>query len=241
MKRVFLVAFLVAFALSAVFGDEENLPELKIEVIEKPENCEVKSQKGSLLSMHYKGTFADGKQFDSSYDRNQPFTFQIGVGQVVKGWDQGLLDMCVGEKRRLTVPPHLGYGEHGAGDVIPPQATLHFDTELLKIDSAPPVVNVFKEIDVNEDSQLSRDEVSDYLKKQMASADVEGNELNEEVQKALEDHDKLVEEIFQHEDQDKNGFITKDEFSGPKHDELWGQKLNQNGAIMPNTYNSIGP
>jgi len=220
MNPVFLVVFTFILAFNSALANEESLPELKIEVVEKPENCDVKSQKGSLLSMHYKGTFEDGKQFDSSYDRNQPFTFQIGVGQVVKGWDQGLLDMCVGEKRRLVVPSHLGYGEHGAGDVIPPHSTLYFETELLKIETAPPVVNVFKEIDMNADDQLSRDEVSDYLKKQMANADVQGNELNDEVQKALEDHDKLVEEIFQHEDQDKNGFITKDEFSGPKHDEL---------------------
>jgi FK506-binding protein 14 len=129
--------------------------------------------------------------------------------------------MCVGEKRRLIVPSHLGYGEHGAGEVIPPGATLVFETELLKIETSPPTVNVFKEIDNNEDSQLSREEVSEYLKKQMESMKTEGaNEENDEVRKALEDHDKLVEEIFQHEDQDKNGFITHDEFSGPKHDEL---------------------
>jgi len=211
----------LTMALNIVQADEDsNLPQLQIEVLHKPDECDVKSEKGSLLSMHYKGTFADGKQFDSSYDRDQPFSFQIGVGQVVKGWDQGLLDMCVGEKRRLIVPPHLGYGDHGAGEVIPPHATLHFDTELLKIETAPPQPNVFKEIDVNDDSQLSRDEVSDYLKKQMTSMDTDENKLNEEVQKALQDHDKLVEEIFQHEDQDKNGFITHDEFSGPKHDEL---------------------
>jgi len=131
------------------------------------------------------------------------------------------LDMCVGEKRRLVVPPHLGYGDSGAGEVIPPGATLYFDTELLKIETSPPVVNVFKEIDGNSDSQLSREEVSEYLKKQMDSIKKDGEDVeNEEVKKALEDHDKLVEEIFQHEDQDKNGFITHEEFSGPKHDEL---------------------
>lgn len=196
-------------------------PELKVEVVHTPEECSEKSQKGNLLTMHYTGTFEDGKQFDSSVDRNQPFTFQIGVGQVVKGWDQGLLDMCVGEKRKLIVPPHLGYGEQGAGEVIPPGSTLYFETELIKIEKAPPVVNVFKEIDSNTDAQLSREEVSEYLKKQMESMKTEGaTEENEEVRKALEDHDKLVEEIFQHEDQDKNGFITHEEFSGPKHDEL---------------------
>jgi len=197
--------------------------EMKIEVLYKPDDCTVLSKKGQMLSMNYKGTFEDGKQFDSSYDRNQPFTFQIGIGQVVKGWDQGLLDMCVGEKRRLVVPPHLGYGEQGAGEVIPPGATLVFETELLKIETSPPVVNVFKEIDSDGDTQLSRDEVSGYLKKQMETMKSEGNSgQDDELKKAMEDHDKLVEEIFQHEDQDKNGFITHDEFSGPKndHDEL---------------------
>jgi len=211
---------LVVTYLIACSGANEEA-ELKIEVLHKPDECEEKSAKGSLLTMHYKGTFEDGKQFDSSLDRNQPFTFQIGVGQVVKGWDQGLLDMCVGEKRKLIVPPHLGYGDQGAGEVIPAGATLVFETELLKVEKAPPVVNVFKEIDGNDDQQLSREEVSEYLKKQMESMKTEGNtEENEEVRKALEDHDKLVEEIFQHEDSDKNGFITHEEFSGPKHDEL---------------------
>jgi FK506-binding protein 14 len=204
----------VTFAPCMVAGEDE----VKIEVLHKPDDCEEKSKNGQMLTMHYKGTFEDGKQFDSSHDRNQPFTFQIGVGQVVKGWDKGLLDMCVGEKRRLTVPPSLGYGEQGAGEVIPPGATLVFETELLKIETAPPVVNVFKEIDADGDSQLSRDEVSGYLKKQMES--MKSDPQDDELKKAMEDHDKLVEEIFQHEDQDKNGFISHDEFSGPKHDEL---------------------
>jgi len=218
----FLLISILMSATYLVNAGDEALPELKIEVLHKPDECTEKSVKGNLLSMHYKGTFEDGKQFDSSYDRNQPFTFQIGVGQVVKGWDQGLLDMCVGEKRKLVVPPHLGYGEHGAGEVIPGGSTLYFETELLKIETAPPTVNVFKEIDEDSDSQLSRDEVSAYLKKQMDTLQKEGaDEENEEVKKALEDHDKLVEEIFQHEDADKNGFITHEEFSGPKHDELW--------------------
>ncbi|KAF7265991.1 hypothetical protein GWI33_020724 [Rhynchophorus ferrugineus] len=151
-------------------------------------------------------------------DRDQPFSFQLGVGQVIKGWDQGLVDMCVGEKRKLVIPPSLGYGDRGAGNVIPGKATLYFEVELINIGDTPPPTNVFKEIDSDKDNQLSRDELSNYLKKQMVAA--EGENPSEEVKNMMAEHDKLVEEIFQHEDKDKNGFISHDEFSGPKHDEL---------------------
>ncbi|XP_023726980.1 FK506-binding protein 2 [Cryptotermes secundus] len=198
----------------------ETTEKLKNEILYTPEVCTTKSKNGDMLTMHYKGTLQDGTTFDSSYDRDQPFTFQLGVGQVIKGWDQGLTDMCVGEKRKLTIPPHLAYGDRGAGNVIPPGATLTFEVDLINIGDTPPPVNVFKEIDADKDLMLSREEVSEYLKKQMVAADQEGVAESEEVKRMLEDHDKLVEEIFQHEDKDKNGFISHDEFSGPKHDEL---------------------
>lgn len=95
-----------------------------------------------------------------SHDRDQPFSFQLGVGQVIKGWDQGLLDMCVGEKRKLVIPPQLAYGDRGAGSVIPAGATLTFEVDLLSIGDSPPPVNVFKEIDANSDMSLSREEVT---------------------------------------------------------------------------------
>lgn len=187
--------------------------ELKIEVTKAVEKCDRKSKKGDLLSVHYTGKLTDGTEFDSSHTRKEPFKFQVGVGQVVKGWDQGLLDMCVGEQRKLTVPPELGYGDQGAGDRIPPRSTLVFEVELVKMEDGPPPVNVFKQIDGDKDGHLSREEVSKYLNDQLPAAQAAGL-------KDLPETDKMVEDIFQHEDKDRDGLISKEEFSGPKHDEL---------------------
>lgn len=110
----------------------DNVTELKIEDLVKGTGAEAKS--GNFVTVNYKGTLVDGTKFDSSYDRGEPFSFNLGSGQVIKGWDLGVLGMKVGGKRKLTIPSDLGYGTRGAGNLIPPNSTLVFEVELLKVE-----------------------------------------------------------------------------------------------------------
>ena len=139
---------------------------LKIEIIEKPVECERKVKKGDNLAMHYTGMLEDGDKFDSSRRLGKPLEFQIGIGKVIKGWDEGILGMCVGEKRKLVIPPELGYGKRGTQN-IPPNSTLYFDIELMEIADGPQKKNVFKAIDANGDREISKEELKEYLVKQV--------------------------------------------------------------------------
>ena len=114
-------------------NQQEEVTELKIDIIEEGTGQEAKN--GDTVSVHYTGILQDGTKFDSSIDRGEAFSFQIGAGLVIKGWDLGLLGMKIGEKRKLTIPSDLGYGSAGVGGVIPPNSVLIFEVELLGIEN----------------------------------------------------------------------------------------------------------
>lgn len=105
------------------------MEEMLVEILQEGQGAEATA--GQNVSVHYTGWLTDGTKFDSSVDRGRAFEFPLGGGRVIKGWDEGVAGMKIGEKRRLTIPPHMGYGQRGAGGVIPPNATLVFEVELL--------------------------------------------------------------------------------------------------------------
>ena len=107
-----------------------------LEYVEVVEGTGARPKPGETVSVHYTGWLKSGQKFDSSVDRGEPFAFPIGKGRVIKGWDEGVATMKVGGKRKLIIPAHLGYGDRGAGNVIPPSATLIFEVELLGVQSA---------------------------------------------------------------------------------------------------------
>mmetsp|Transcript_52277 Transcript_52277/g.111090 ORF Transcript_52277/g.111090 Transcript_52277/m.111090 type:complete len:241 (-) Transcript_52277:405-1127(-) len=201
--------------------------ELEIEVYAGPTECDDADavSDGNQLSMHYTGTIDEssatgtpGEKFDSSLDRGQTFDFAVGEGQVIKGWDQGLVGLCLGAKANLVIPPELGYGDAGAGGgVIPGGATLRFDVEVVAIDGRTaepefdaeamsdeaaeeqmrmPEEDLFSEIDKDGDGKLNDTEVTAYFDEKW-----KGN---------------IPHELWEKEDTDKDGFISWEEFTGPK-------------------------
>lgn len=158
---------------------------------------------GDSLGMHYTGTIdassktgTPGKKFDSSRDRGQVFETKIGVGQVIQGWDKGLIGLCKGAKATLVIPPEMGYGDSGAGADIPGGATLNFDVEVVSIFDAPPEPNLFEELDTDKDSRLTKEEVLAHFVKQGMQ--------------------ELPGELWSSEDKDQDDFISWEEFTGPK-------------------------
>jgi hypothetical protein len=202
-------------AVMALIGTSLNMntspvfaAELVVDVYGGTKECDdsEKVKSGDHLEMHYTGTIDEssetgekGKKFDSSRDRGKTFGTQIGVGRVIKGWDQGIVGLCKGAQANLIIPPELGYGASGAGGDIPGGATLHFDVEVVGItDGPPPPPNLFEQLDTNKDSKLDKDEVLAYFKEQ--------------------GQDDLPPGLWEKEDKDADGFIAWDEFGGPKGD-----------------------
>ncbi|WFD32620.1 hypothetical protein MSPP1_003668 [Malassezia sp. CBS 17886] len=133
LDQLALLTGILGCAAVGVLAAKEPPTKLLIGVKHRPESCPYKTQNGDTVAMHYTGRLWDGTKFDSSLDRGDPLSFDLGTGRVIRGWDDGLRDMCIGEKRKLQIPPDLAYGASGAGGVIPPNAPLVFDVELVDI------------------------------------------------------------------------------------------------------------
>jgi len=115
-------------------ADEKVVLKSGLEYVDLETGAGPAAVSGKRVTVHYTGTFPNGKKFDSSLDRNEPFSFRLGAGQVIKGWDEGVAGMRIGGRRKLFVPSPLAYGKRGAGNVIPPNSELHFEVELLGVE-----------------------------------------------------------------------------------------------------------
>ncbi len=141
LNRISILTLLVIIStlggIMAASEMESNAQEVKmpsgLKYVDRVVGTGDEAVAGKTVNVHYTGWLENGKQFDSSVDRGQPFSFPLGAGRVIKGWDEGVQGMKVGGKRKLTIPSDLGYGSRGAGGVIPPNATLIFDVELLGV------------------------------------------------------------------------------------------------------------
>jgi len=193
--------------------------DVQIDVLSKPDACDRVAKNGDTISMLYKGNLFDvasgeiGKEFDSNIGRGQTFDFKLGEGQVIQGWEKGVPGMCVGEKRKLTVPPELAYGDAGFSTVIPPKSTLVFEIELVDVKSGDAhdhqgvphdhETDSFAAIDVDGDKQITSEEMAAYIKK----FNEEGSEADK-----FDNIDTIVGEIFQEDDKNKDGVISLDEY-----------------------------
>ncbi|KAM6978659.1 peptidyl-prolyl cis-trans isomerase FKBP7 [Tautogolabrus adspersus] len=208
---LFVSSQITLWSVSAAADDPDG--EVKIEVLFKPEQCSPKSKRGDLVNAHYDGYLAkEGTQFycSRSDKDGHPQWFVLGVGQIIKGLDIGMTDMCVGEKRKITVPPSLAFGEKGK-DPVPPNATVIFQVEVYSVTRGPRSMEAFGEMDRDKDKALTKDEVKEYLKLQYEK----GGKPNDDPF-----YEKIMADIFHKNDKDKDGLISANEYNIYQHDEL---------------------
>merc|ERR1711997_1120837 len=186
-----------------------SVPSLQVEVTKEGACREgEKAKAGDKVTVHYGGFLQDGKKFDSSFDRAQPFTFTIGVGQVIPGWDQALIGVCKGGERHLVVPPALAYGERGAGDVIPPGATLLFDVVVVDVKQVLSEAEVEEQRILAEEQEASRqeeirlqEEIDRHLREEAEAA--EQARLRKQEQKRKQEEEKRRQQELEQERQRK--------------------------------------
>jgi len=211
MRNLLLVNVIVA-GLGLTGAKTITKSGLQVEVT-KEVRCKEnqKAEDGDKVTVHYGGFLQDGKKFDSSFDRQQPFTFTIGVGQVIPGWDQGLLGVCAGEERHLVVPAPLAYGDRGAGDVIPPGAILLFDVVIVDVikDGVGDKENIEeekrrKEEEVKRKEELARrDEELERREKEEQARQEELIRREEEKERVKIEEQARIEELKRREDEEK--------------------------------------
>lgn len=206
------IASVAATAFIIAVGWCMGSVQLRIEVLHKPPVCERTSQYGDQVFIHFNGTkYGTEEIFDHSRP-TKPYRFQLGVGDVIDGFEEGLIDMCVGEKRRLTIPPHMAYGIDGGGTPQTPGGTVVYEVEMIHAEQGPRHPSVFKSIDLDSDKLISKFELIHYLRNEMEAQGGHSYTSAEETE--------IAKEIFLLEDKDKDGYISITEFSGNKHEEL---------------------
>ncbi|KAJ7416874.1 peptidyl-prolyl cis-trans isomerase FKBP10 [Pitangus sulphuratus] len=184
-----------------------------LEHLEVPEPCKRRAVTGDFVRYHYNGTLMDGTLFDSSHDYEKPQEVTLGANKVIEGLNSGLLDMCVGERRVLIIPPHLGHGESGARGV-PGSAVLRFEVELISMEEGvpegylfiwhgEPPANLYEQMDLNKDGGIPPDEFSTFIKTQVAEG--KGRLM------PSSDPEKVIADMFQNQDRNQDGKITPEE------------------------------
>ncbi|XP_041857386.1 peptidyl-prolyl cis-trans isomerase FKBP7 [Melanotaenia boesemani] len=197
----------------SVWAAAAELDDVKVEVVFKPEECTQRSKRGDLINAHYDGYLAkDGSQFYCSRTdkAGHPQWFVLGVGQVIKGLDLGMVDMCVGEKRKVTIPSALAFGEKGKGPV-PPNATVVFEVEVLSVSRGPRSMEAFGRVDLDKDRMLTKAEIKEYLKLEYEK---DGKPRDDPF------YEKIIADIFRKSDGDRDGLISAKEYNIYGHDEL---------------------